>query len=91
MTATEIIKREMGNSKNFMTPTVLKYGKIISNIAFELSKGTGFYHNLLVGVTIVLLKRNNTTTRHLGLSKSFQSFNEAENYISNLKTYLKLS
>ena len=40
--AKEIFKIEYGNSKNFMTPNILKVGKINHNLAFELSRGTGF-------------------------------------------------
>lgn len=45
LTARGIIQRQYGSSKNFMTPNVIKYGKVNQCTAYELSSGEGFSKN----------------------------------------------
>ena len=82
--AKEIFKIEYGNSKNFMTPNILKVGKINHNLAFELSRGTGFKNEEIFGVTIVEIQ-DEKTKRRSDLSKMFFKKGEAAEYINNLK------
>jgi len=84
--AEEIIRKEYGTSKNFITPNKIKVGKIKDNIAYELSSGSGFEPGTTVyGVSVVLLDKEGNTHRDIGLSESFQSKAKAERYIKKLK------
>ena len=85
MTARQIIKKEYGNSKNFITPYILRYGKISENVAYELSEGTGFEHNAIYGVSIVTVDEQGNTKREFDLSKHFDSLLEVEGYIGRLR------
>lgn len=53
MTAREMVKAAYGDSKNFMTPNVVKYGKLDKDTAFELSSGRGFKGETIYGLTVV--------------------------------------
>ena len=84
-TAREILRMEYGTSPNFMTPTVLKVGMINPNVAYELSTGRGLFDQDLFGVSVVTyFPSTDTTDRHAIESKSFQSIDAAEGYISGL-------
>ena len=84
--AQEIIRQEYGTARNFMTPSVIKTGKINPNVAFELSTGTGFDHNQIYGVSVVQYDPDtDTTDRHAIESKCFGNRAAAECYISQLK------
>lgn len=83
-TAKEIFKMEYGNSKNFMTPEILKVGKINHNLAFELSQGTGFENEEIYGVTLVEIQ-GDKTTRRSDLSKMFFKKEEAIEYIDSIE------
>lgn len=85
MTARQIIKKEYGKSKNFMTPHILRYGKISKNVAYELSKGTGFKHETIYGVSIVTIDKQGNTKREFELSKKLDGILEAEGYIGRLR------
>lgn len=62
--------------KNFMTPDVINYYKLIVGYA-ELSEGTGLNHQPIFGVTV---KPDVANTR----SRMFQSKHEALGYIESL-------
>ena len=82
-TAQNIFKMEYGDSKNFMTPEILKFGKIGSNLVFELSQGTDFENEKIYGVTIVEIKEEKTL-RRTDLSKVFFEKGEATKYINKI-------
>lgn len=83
--AREIIQKEYGSSKNFMTPHVISYGKINKNVAYELSSGEGLERgSKMYGVSVASINKSGKT-RRLEKSKSFHDKNEAESYIRNLK------
>lgn len=83
MNAEQIIRKEYGNSGNFMTPNVIEYGKISRNIAYELSSGTGINYQKIWGVSVVVVK--NGKTERSELSKCCHSEKEALDYINELK------
>jgi len=84
-TAREIIKKEYGSSRNFMTPNVIRIGKISRDIAFELSSGK-FDGSTIYGASFAEIKTDGGTTRRRDISKMFNSRGEAEAYINQLKT-----
>ncbi len=63
LTAREIIKREYGSSKNFVTPYPVKYGKLNKTTAYEISRGTGMNHEPIYGVSIVTYDPETDTTK----------------------------
>lgn len=75
-----MIKKQYGDSKNFITPKILRYGKINRNVAYELSKGK-FMDSDMFGVSVVSTRR-----KLYDKSKSFSSKNKAESYINELKS-----
>lgn len=86
LTAREIIKREYGDSKNFMTPGIIRRGKMCRNIAYELSGGTGFEHESIYGVSIVMIDESTGKTERLyNDSHMFHSLDEASAYIEDYK------
>lgn len=92
LSASEIIRRQYKGSKNFMTPTKLKTGKINKNVAFELSTGSGLGHgNRLYGVSVVSVNKNGRTKAQYDISKAFGSKNEAEAYINRLKNKMQIN
>lgn len=78
VSAREIIRKQYGTSKNFITPHVLGYGKINKNVAYELSKGD-FMGKDMYGVSVASTKRI-----LYDKSKSFHSKQKAESYIGEL-------
>lgn len=74
-----MIQKLYGDSRNFVTPKVLRYGKINKNVAYELSKGN-FMNKDMFGVSVVSSRR-----KLYDKSKSFFSKNQAESYINELK------
>ena len=86
LTAREIIRREYSDSKNFMTPTILKRGKMCRNIAYELSQGTGLEHQPIFGVSIVMVDESNGKTERLyNDSHVFETLDLAQDYIADYK------
>lgn len=91
LTASQIIRKEFGNSVNFITPTVLEVGKISENVAYEISKGTGIFNPWVFGVTIVDYDPATDTTKrresngNIGDSCMVYSLKEAQEYINSLK------
>jgi len=84
MNAREMIKKAYGNSKNMMTSSVISYGKIGKNMAYELSWGRGIFSPDLYGVTIASV-RGGTAKREDGLSTCFNKKKDAMDYIKELK------
>ena len=86
-TAREIIKKSIGDSRNFLTPDLIRYGKVSPSIAYELSSGYGMEAGtILYGVTVSSIDRKTgKTKREYDISKSFHSREEAEEYIKGLK------
>ncbi len=85
--AGEIIMQEYGQARNFMTPRVLRLGKISRNIAFELSTGRGIFDpdSHLFGVSVVTYNpETDTTDRHAVESKCFGNRAEADSYVDEL-------
>ena len=81
MTPTEIravFMRRFNNQKNFMTSTVIRYGKK-KDLLYELSTGRGFMDSQLFGVTVLTVDGKRTN-----LSQSFSKKTDAEYYISSL-------
>lgn len=83
--ANEILRKEYGDSRNFMTPNKVKVGKIAPNIAFELSSGKGIGDTPLFGVSVASIDEKGNTKREFDLSKSFGSNKNAEKHIIKLK------
>ena len=89
MNAIKILKKEFDHSKNFITPNILKIGKINKMMAFELSSGK-FMNEMIYGVTIVeLIEKENKTIRRDDLSECFKTMSEAKKYIKNLRDSYK--
>jgi DNA-directed RNA polymerase subunit RPC12/RpoP len=61
--AKEIIKKEYGNSKNFITPSVIGYGFVSDNVAYEISKGKGIMGGEIIGLSIAKQRPDGTTER----------------------------
>ena len=86
LTAREILHREYGDAPNFMTPDVLEVGKLHPCVAFEVSKGTGFEHEPIYGVSVVRLRCDGTTKRLTRLSELFFSRRQADWHVYTLRT-----
>ena len=85
-TAKQIIKGEYSGSRNFMTPHVIKYGKMCRNIAYELSSGQGFNRETIWGVSVVMIDESTGKTERLySDSHMFQSLTDALDYIDDYK------
>jgi hypothetical protein len=86
MTPRQVIKAEYGDSKNFMTPNVVKTGWCGKLRAFELSSGEGIMGGRIYGVSVVQLREDGTTERCYDLSQVFDSIRAANEYIAELST-----
>ena len=69
---------------NIMTPHVMRYQHVGNKIVVELSEGTGLSDDKLYGVTVVR-KVDNIWKQDHDTSKCFYDYDEANNYINNLK------
>lgn len=69
---------------NIITPHVIRYQHVGNAIVVELSEGTGLSDDKLYGVTVVR-KVDNIWKQDHYTSKCFDSLDEANNYINNLK------
>ena len=86
LTAREIIRKEYGSSRNFMTPHRVRVGKISKTIAFELSSGRGFCdHTTIWGVSFAEIKENGETVRRSDISGVFTRRGEAVAYIEEMR------
>lgn len=80
----KIFNKVFNNETNFMTPTVIKYGKTKSGLIYELSKGKGFYDNDIYGVTVLKLNEYEKYEK-TDLNKMFDtSLKNANKYIEDL-------
>lgn len=68
-----------GLDANFMTPNVLSYWRV-GKLAVELSKGYGFDHNAIYGVTV---KGSGDEKHDRDLSKMFHNVGLAMHYIDS--------
>ncbi len=86
LTAREAIRHEYGAAKNFMTPDVIRVGKIARDVAYELSAGRGFDNEPIYGVSIVRILDHDepVTEREYDLSGLFHSRLAAEERIADL-------
>jgi hypothetical protein len=71
---------EVVKGKNFMTPDVVRFGQQ-GDYVYELSKGE-FLGDEIYGVTVVDLR---TKSKRDDLSSSFQSYEQANDYINDLE------
>ena len=69
---------------NIMTPYIITYEHVGHKIVVELSEGTGLCNDKLYGVTVVR-KVDNIWKHDHDTSKCFHDYDEAINYINNLK------
>lgn len=83
--ASSILGSVYGESKNFMTPKIMKKGKLGKSSAYELSSGEGFRGNNLFGVSIGY--EDNGKYYKSSLSRSFSKKSSAERYIKRLKLF----
>ncbi len=89
MNPRQIIRREYGDSPNFMTPTVVDYGTLSENtrvkVVYELSKGRGFENDTIYGVSVVsYFKETGETLREVDMSCCKSSHRAALEYIGAL-------
>jgi hypothetical protein len=68
-----------GTGHNFMTPNVLSYWRV-GKLAVELSKGEGFSHNAIYGVTV---RGSGDEKKDGELSKMFHNIGLAQFYIDH--------
>ncbi len=72
--------------KNVMTPNIEKYLWIVEDkLACEVSTGSGFNGELIVGVSLAERLENGDIVSPKGLSKMCFSMTGAEEYIEELK------
>ena len=94
MEAREILEREYGTARNFMTPTVLgrgliwRPGKGVRKVqgAYELSTGSGIVSGTIIfGVSVVEVHEDGSTSRRFDLSSCFHDKRVARAFIRKLK------
>jgi len=94
MNARDVIKKEYGSGRNFMTPHVIDTFWLVPDLfVVELSDGTGFRNDRIVGVTVVSVDDEGNTKRERELSKCFHSPNadmKAGSYVDELMESLSL-
>ena len=86
-TAREMIRQEYGSGKNFMTPRVIRVGKVGRYRAFELSSGRGFANETIYGVSVVDFDPDTRETRRRTdlMAGCFTTLSKAEYHIEQLK------
>jgi hypothetical protein len=82
--ARELISKGYGGSKNFMTPHVVKVGKISRNQAYEISTGRGIEGQPIYGVSVVR-KFKGKVKPVFAKGKLLYSREAAEAYAKSLK------
>ena len=87
MNAREMIKKAYGASKNMMTSSVISYGKIGKNMAYELSWGWGILDRgkKIYGVTVAAVSKHGKGIKKESLSTCFRSKADAMKHIEKLK------
>lgn len=89
LTARQIIKREYGDAKNFMTPDVIAYRKITTTIAAEIASGWGMNNNRIYGVSVArYFPETDTTERLYDYNTCFATLQDAYDHIEHLKNTL---
>ena len=84
----DLLRAEFGSGPNFMTPTIMRVGWIASKgrqVAYELSRGTGFQQEPIYGVSLVAATDDGGTDRLHDLSRMFFDAALAEDFIASLK------
>ena len=97
MDAKEIIRKEYGRRRNFMTSYITSYGKIrgenhkgFSEIAYEISSGKSFSGGPLYGLSVVSYDpETGETKRERDLSTCFRSLKLLNKYIVELQEKMK--
>lgn len=84
MTPLQIIRKEYGDSRNFITPTVVEVGALPGG-AYELSTGEGIERNKVYGVSVVWLKPDGSTERDPMRGGCYHSIEEARAAIATLR------
>lgn len=85
LTAEQIFKKEYSDSKHYITPELVRYGKITDNLVYEVSKGKKpIVGGDLFGLQLVSIDKQGNTKREDELSKCFDSLKELEEYIAGL-------
>lgn len=64
---------------------IMSYGKINRVMAFELSKGSGFEHDTIYGVTVAKVVKGGKAERQYSLSGCFHRLSDAKGHIAHLK------
>jgi hypothetical protein len=86
LSAREILKREYGDSRNFLTPHVIARGKLSRSVAYELSSGSGLEPgSTIYGVSVVRLQEDGTTERDYDSSGCFSSLTAANDHVEQLR------
>jgi hypothetical protein len=86
LSAREILRREYGDSRNFLTPHVLAVGKLNRETAYELSAGEGIEPGTkLYGVSVVRVV-DGATARDYDAATCFSSLADANAYVEGLRT-----
>jgi hypothetical protein len=86
LSAREILQREYGDSRNFLTPHVIACGKLARHVAYELSSGSGLEPGTSIyGVSVVRLLDDGTTARDFDSSCCFSSLQAANEHVESLR------
>jgi len=91
MNAQQILHKEYGYSKNFITPVVDETGIVYQNdfvsYAYEISHGSGIFSKYIVGVSIVKYDKINKKTERSDKSQSF-SGDKLSDTIADAKQFI---
>lgn len=71
---------------NIITPERVKIGNIGDNVAYEVTKGEGFEHNTVYGVTICRLNSLGKAVYIKGFSKMCESMDEVNEHLAYVRT-----
>jgi hypothetical protein len=88
LSAREALQIEYGGARNFMTPQVVRVGKLDRDTAYELASGSGFEPGSAVyGVSVVRILSHEArqTERDYDRSSVFSSLEDAEAYVESLR------
>jgi hypothetical protein len=84
LSAREILRREYGTSRNFLTPHVVTRGKLAPHVAYELSSGPGLeIGSTIFGVSVVRIDDDGTTERLHEDSACFTTLDLANAHIES--------
>lgn len=86
LSARELLRREYGDSRNFLTPHRIAIGKLDRETAYELSAGEGIEPGTrLYGVSVVRVV-GGATERDYDAAACFSSLEAANAYVERLRT-----